>query len=966
MSFVSNSWKAIQAAINDLKHYGVSIEDGAPGPGSGRYPKGSGENPNQHSGDLLTRYDTLKNQGLTEKEIAVAMNLGNTTRLRTVIAQAKNERRAANVKAAKAMLADGKSRKEVCEKYGINESTLRSWLDPNSEARTTQAQKLADFLKQQVDEYGMIDVGSGVELEGPVVDAAGVAGKLGVSRTKLKQALYILEQEGYPTYGGSVPQATNPGKQTNLMVLCPPGTPHKDIYNHDQVHSIVDYKCRQDENGNDIFEKGFEYPASMDSSRLLIRFRDDILPDGHKAVEMDGTIGIRPGLADLDLKGSRYSQVRILVDDSKYLKGMAFYDNTIPQGYDVVFNTNKTHDQADRALKDIKNDPTNPFGALLKEEGGQYHYIDISGERKLGLINKKGDEGDWGEWSKELPSQFLSKQSKDLMQKQLALAIADKQAEMDEIAKLENPTLQKHLYSELASKCDTAAVDLKAAALPRQRYQVILPVPTLKDNECYAPNFEDGETLALIRFPHAGTFEIPIVKVNNKNPEAINMMGKNPLDAIGINSHVAERLSGADFDGDTVLAIPCNSSRSNVKIVSKPPLKELEGFDPKMEYGYSDKKVDANGNTHYYRNGHEFKVMRNTQNEMGQVSNLITDMTIKGASDEEIARAVRHSMVVIDAEKHKLDYKASEIDNGIKQLKRKWQEHYVEGDDNPHYGASTLISMAKSKQDVVKQKGSPKINQEGKPWYDPSKPEGALIYNRVEEHYTDKHGKDKVRMQESTKMFETSDARTLSSGSYQEEIYAQYANAMKEMGNECRRRIIHTGKIEYNANANKEYRAEVDHLMAQLNEAEKNAPRERKAQLATSSQIKALKDEYPDITKKELGKKKQQFLAQNRVRFGASRHGIDISPREYQAIQAGAISETTLNRILKYADGSQIREYATPRSNTSLTAGQKARIRAMKNSGYTQAQIAASLNISASTVNRILGDDLKERRKQDA
>ena len=48
---------------------------------------------------------------------------------------------------------------------------------------------------------------------------------------------------------------------------------------------------------------------------------------------------------------------------------------------------------------------------------------------------------------------------------------------------------------------------------------------------------------------------------------------------------------------------------------------------------------------------------------MGDVSNLITDMTIKGANNDELARAVRHSMVVIDSEKHNLDVKASARDN---------------------------------------------------------------------------------------------------------------------------------------------------------------------------------------------------------------------------------------------------------------------------------------------------------------
>ena len=57
--------------------------------------------------------------------------------------------------------------------------------------------------------------------------ATGVERELGISREKLNQALYMLEMEGYAVYGGGVPQVTNKGQQTNLKVLCPPGTEHK-------------------------------------------------------------------------------------------------------------------------------------------------------------------------------------------------------------------------------------------------------------------------------------------------------------------------------------------------------------------------------------------------------------------------------------------------------------------------------------------------------------------------------------------------------------------------------------------------------------------------------------------------------------------------------------------------------------------------------------------------------------------
>lgn len=916
----------------ELMHYGKSKMDGAPGRGSGRYPLGSGEDPNQHRGDLISRVQELRRKGMSEKDIAEAVGYSSTTQLRTAYSNAVNERRATQISSARAMLADGKTQAQVARELGINESTLRSLLNERSEARTNAAKETADFLRAQIESKGMIDVGTGVELE------------LGVSREKLNQALATLEAEGYVVYGGGVPQVTNPGKQTNIKVICPPGTEHKEIYDFENVHTVTDYKMRVDEDGTEHFEKGFEYPASMDSSRMMVRFRDDVAPDGHTGVEKDGTVEIRRGVDDLSLGDSHYAQVRILVDGDKYIKGMAFYSDDMPDGVDVIFNTNKTPDQADKVLKSIKNDPDNPFGALLREEGGQYHYTDPeTGERKLGLINKTRTEGDWGDWADALPSQFLSKQSMQLIQKQLGMSIADKQAEFDEIMALTNPTVKKQLLETFANDCDSAAVHLQAAALPRQQYQVILPIATMKDNEVYAPNYHDGETVALIRYPHGGTFEIPILTVNNKQPDGIRILGNTPADAIGINSKVAERLSGADFDGDTVMVIPCNSPRSNVKITSTPPLKGLEGFDPKMEYGYSRTETDSNGDKHYFRDGHEFKVMSNTQMEMGKVSNLITDMTLKGASQDELARAVRHSMVVIDAEKHKLDWKQSEQDNGIAALRKKYQEH-ADDDGDLHYGASTLISRAKSPVPVLKRKGSPKINPET----------GELEYKTVEETYTDKRGKTRVRTQDSTQMAEAKDARKLSSGTPQEEAYADYANRMKAMANAARKEILRTGKIEYSSTAKEAYREEVGDLERQLKKALMNSPRERQAQLAANSEVKAMKKANPDMTGKEVKKKGQQALSRNRIKYGAQRHAISISPRQWQAIQSGAVSENLLTKILRFADQDQVRSYATPRAISSLSTGKQARIHAMRNSGYTTSQIAAALGISTSTVTKYM------------
>lgn len=886
-----------------LMHYGMPRR-------SGRYPWGSGDNPYQHSGDFLSRVEELEKQGMKQTEIAKALGL-TTTQLRTQKSLAKDERRALQVSTAKGLREKGYSLNEIAEKMGFaNDSSVRSLLNENSEARMNQAKTTAEFLKKMIDEKGMIDVGTGVERE------------LGISREKLNQALYILEMEGYPVYGGGVPQVTNPGKQTNIKVICPPGTEHREIYDFDNVHSVKDYDQILSEDGQKV-RPAFQYPESMDSSRLKINYAED------GGIQKDGVIEIRRGVDDLSLGDSHYAQVRIMVDGTHYLKGMAVYSDDLPDGVDVLFNTNKkTGTPMTDVLKKIKDDPDNPFGSLIKEHGGQSYYIDKDGNEKLSLINKRAEEGDWGEWSDRLPSQFLSKQSMTLINKQLGLATADKVAEYDEICALTNPTVKKTLLKSFADDCDLAAVHLQAAALPRQKYQVILPLTTIKDTEVYAPNYKNGEQVALIRYPHGGTFEIPVLTVNNKQPEGKKVLGNTPKDAIGINSKVAERLSGADFDGDTVMVIPTGGK---VKITSTRALEGLKGFDPKLEYGGKPEG--------------SFKPMRNTQTEMGKISNLITDMTLRGAVPEELARAVRHSMVVIDAEKHHLDYKQSEIDNGIASLKKKYQGSYDE-DGRYHEGAATLISRAKSETSVLKRKGSPIINPET----------GEQTYKEVYEEYIDKNGRTRVRTQASTKMAETKDAFTLVSDvdTPQERAYASYANKMKSLANQARKEMVSTGKIPYSASAKAAYQNEVDSLNAKLNVALKNAPRERQAQVIANATVAAKKQENPDMTRSEIKKASQQALTAARTTVGASRETISISDREWEAIQAGAISENRLTQIINNVDIDTLRQRATPRSTTVLSTAKVNKIASMSASGYSTAEIAEALGVSTSTVNKYL------------
>lgn len=932
-----------------LCHYGVKRR-------SGRYPWGSGDDPYQRSGDFLSRIEELKKQNVTftdakgkvwTGDTAIAKTMGMTTaQFRVQRSLANDERRAILAETAKSMRDRGMSLPAITKAMGYdNDSSVRSLLNENSKVRMEQARKTAEFLKQQIDEKGMIDVGLGVERQ------------LNISADQLKKSLEILAMEGYNTFTGGVPNPTNPGKQTIIKVIGPPDMEHKDMYDFEKVNHVVDYTS----NDNGMTFQKFRYPESLDSKRLQIRYAEE------GGIEKDGLIELRRGVEDISLGESRYSQVRILVDGDRYLKGMAVYSDDLPKGVDVVFNTNKALGTDMRSvLKEIKKDPENPFGSYIGPKG-QREYIDENGNKKLSVINKRADEGDWGGeagWANKLPSQFLSKQSKDLIQKQLNLTYADKAAELSDIMALTNPTVKKALLKSFADDCDAAAVHLKAASLPGQKFQVIIPIPSLKDNEVYAPNFKPGTKLALVRFPHGGTFEIPILTVNNKHADAIKVLSKNPIDAIGINSKVAERLSGADFDGDTVMAIPTNA---RVKIASQPLLKGLVGFDPKATYGYDEVKVigkDAKGNPikEYYQNGLKFKSMNNTQTEMGKISNLITDMTLKGATNDELARAVRHSMVVIDAEKHHLNYKASERQNGIAELKKKWQGSYDE-EGRYHEGAATLISRAKSEQSVLKRKGSPKVNQKGKEWYDPTKPEGALVWKSVKEEYTvtktsKRTGAEtettKVRTQASTRMAEATNARSLSSGTIKEEAYADYANKMKALANKARIDMLHTGKIEYSKAANTTYKLQVDQLMADLNKALLNKPKERSAQLMANAEVAAKRQANPDMTKEEIKKANQSAITNARIAVGAQREKIKLTDKQWEAIQAGAISETKLTQIINNVDADDLRQKATPRAVNTISQAQINRIKALKASGHTNEEIANAIGKSTSTVSKYL------------
>lgn len=873
-----------------LAHYGILRR-------SGRYPWGSGGPEYASNRSFLDMVDGLKKKGMSEAEIARGLGV-TTTQLRAAKSIAKSEEKQAQIGMAEKLRAKGYSNVAIGERMNIPESTVRTLLAPGRKDRAQILDATSNMLKDQVAQKKYIDVGTGVEQH------------LGVSNTKLATAVAKLREEGYKLQYVKVEQLGT-GQQTTLKVLTKDDVPYSEVFRNKEKIALP--TSHSVDGGRSYL--GLQPPLSVSSKRLAVAYKED------GGADADGVIYVRPGVNDISLGKSRYAQVRIAVDGTHYIKGMAVYKDDLPPGVDLVFNTNKsnTGNKLD-ALKKMKDDPDNPFGAVVRQIVGD----DGKVKSAMNIVN---EEGDWENWSRTLSSQFGSKQSSILARQQLEMARERRRNELDEIMALNNPAVRKRLLESYADDVDAAAVHLKAAALPRQKSQVILPVNSLKDNEIYAPNFKNGERVVLVRYPHGGIFEIPELTVNNRHPEAKKLLGggKFPArDAVGINSKVAERLSGADFDGDTVLVIPNNQRR----VKTKPPLEGLKGFDPqsyKIPEGSNIPRIKA----------------RTKQVQMGVVSNLITDMTIRGASDGELARAVRHSMVVIDAEKHNLDWKRSAKDNGIEQLKQKYQTDPKTGKVG---GASTLVSRAGATVRVAERKQGYRI--------DPAT--GKKIYTETGATYRDSKGTLIPRTTKSKGLAEVDDANLLSSGTPIEKIYATHSNELKSMANLARKEAVSTKGVRYSPSARNAYSKEVGDLDTKLALALRNAPLERQAQLLANGVVSQKRHQNPDLEPSEIKKLKSQALNEARLRTGAKKARIEITDREWEAIQAGAISNSKLKQILDNADLDRVKELATPRTATTMTAAKASRAKSMLASGYTQAEVAEALGVSLSTLKTVL------------
>ena len=942
-----------------LKHYGVKRK-------SGRYPW----DPSLHlpkNYKFIEDRDEMKKRGLSDNEIAKQMGLS-TTVYRSKVTIAKEELKQYNMQRISKLQSEGMIIDDIAKTIGTTGQTVRNYLDeiknPNKSARAqrVQTEAVAQTLEDAVKRSKYIDVGKGVEIQ------------MGISKEKLKSGLNALVESGeYEVHNLRIAQVTDKNNSTPVKVLTKKGVERSEIYkNMDKVRPVEEFAI----NGDARMFQQMERPKSIGWDRVHIRYA---IPEGQKGhgtnddgAMMDGAMFLRPGVKDLNLGKASYAQVRIAVGDTHYLKGMALYGTEemfkgIPKGTDIIFNTNKTADKTPQeVLKELKKNPEggapidgpNPFGATVKR---QNTLVDAKGNPvykpgvkdrfgnkvpQIGSVNIVNEEGDWGSWSKALSAQFLSKQPTTVVHERLKATMKQVQDEYESIQKVTNPVIKKQLMESFVSDLESKQVHMKAAAPKGFQGHVILPVPDMKENEVYAPNYKNGEKVVLIRYPHGGRFEIPELTVNN-NSVARKMISKDSPDAIGIHPKVASKMSGADFDGDTAYVIPNNKG----KFKSRDSLKELKNFDPNM---YADKPGIFTPITKRYQ-----------QTLMGVVSNLITDMTLQGAPSNEIARAVKHSMVVIDAEKHKLNYKRSAEENGIDALMKRYMTHVdkVKYGDLERYNPKTrrvdkVIDPDKLKKDLTPGKeytsASTIISRHKQSVItdgyqvevpDPKSKSGGtkMVWRNKKETYL-------VNMVKDANVFLGPNATKT------EHHYADYINELKAFKNKVDSEMSGIKMPARDPKAAKIYAEEVLSMKDKVNQVKINRIKERQAQrmAEVSSKAEIARRSEDEVLKKdEISRIKQQALNKARSMVGAERTPVTITDDEWDAVQSNAVSGTLLKELVSCMDDSQLKSLATPRANKQMTEARKSKAKALLANGYTIAQVAEALGVSSSTIGKI-------------
>ena len=279
---------------DDLFHYGIKRK-------SGRYPWGSGENPYQRMKSFQSTVKSMRKDGLKDTEIAKQLNMS-TTQLRARLSIASDEVRKMDIAEVQKLKNKGLSNVAIAEKMGYPESTIRNYLKSDLEARANITRSNADILADQCKNRGPLDIGAGVEKH------------MGISKDRLKTAVEMLKDDGYEVYNLQVEQLGT-GKYTTVKVLAPPGSDYATISkNRDKIQIPNVYS---EDGGQTI--RVLEPPRNVSSKRIKINYAEE------GGIDKDGLIELRRGVDELSLGKARYAQVRIAVDGTHYLKGMAWF-----------------------------------------------------------------------------------------------------------------------------------------------------------------------------------------------------------------------------------------------------------------------------------------------------------------------------------------------------------------------------------------------------------------------------------------------------------------------------------------------------------------------------------------------------------------------------------------------------------------------------------------------------------------
>ena len=189
--------------------------------------------------------------------------------------------------------------------------------------------------------------------------------------------------------------------------------------------------------------------------------------------------------------------------------------------------------------------------------------------------------------------------------------------------------------------------------------------------------------------------------------------------------------------------------------------------------------------------------------------------------------------------------------------------------------------------------------------------------------------------------------------SQQELLYANYANQVYALANRARKELVSLDLGKRDKDAAIKYAAEIASLNQKLEDALKNSPRERQAQLAAAYIYKCKKLDNPNMSSEEIKKINSQALAEARVRFGAKKNRIDISDKEWEAIQAGAISNEMLRSIMSNTDTDALRDRAMPKDyKETISPSKETMIRKLQKNGYNPEEIADQVKVSVNTVKR--------------